>query len=460
MSTTKQQTVRGKVYVLGDNVDTDQIIPAQYLNLVPTIPEEYEKLGSYALSGLPESLPAFVPKGKMRSEFAIVIGGRNFGCGSSREHAPVALGAAGVQAVVAESYARIFFRNAVATGELFPCESQERLCETFLTGAEAELDIQAGTVTDLGSGKVFRLKPLGAVAPVIEAGGIFAYARAAGMIAGPSQAESNGAQRAKPRTTRVFAVANQKGGVGKTTTAVNLASCLAKTRKRVLLLDMDPQANASSALGLQQTDGGSIYKMLLGEGELAEQARNVRTCLDVIPAEVDLAGAEVDIARSEKYLHRLRTALAPLIARDRYDYVIIDCPPSLGILTMNALAAAEYLVVPVQCEYFALEGLSVMSRLVNQMRASGANPALAIDGILMTMYDGRTNLSQQVVDEVRKHLGAKVYRTVIPRSVRLSEAPSHGLPIDEYDKSSTGAKAYQAFAREFLRRRGRVASGQ
>lgn len=173
--------ISGKVYVVGDNIDTDQIIPAQYLNLVPTIPEEYCKLGSYALIGLPETYPPFVAEGATTTDFPIVIAGRNFGCGSSREHAPIALGAAGVQAVVAESYARIFFRNAVATGELYPMESEVRLTEVLKTGDEATLDIGAGTLTD-GNGNTYDLKPIGDVAPVVSAGGIFAYARETGMI--------------------------------------------------------------------------------------------------------------------------------------------------------------------------------------------------------------------------------------------------------------------------------------
>ncbi len=175
-------TIRGRVYVLGDNVDTDQIIPACHLNLVPTIPEEYELLGSHAMSGLPEGHPPFVPEGATRAPYAILIAGRNFGCGSSREHAPVALGAAGVRAVVAQSYARIFFRNCVATGELYPLESQTRLCDVLATGQEAEIDIAAGQVTRLDSGDTFTLEPLGAVGPVVAAGGLFGYARQTGMI--------------------------------------------------------------------------------------------------------------------------------------------------------------------------------------------------------------------------------------------------------------------------------------
>ena len=174
--------IRGRVYVLGDNVDTDQIIPARYLNLVPTIPEEYDKLGSYALAGLPDGMPPFVAEGSATSEYSIIVAGRNFGCGSSREHAPIALGAAGVKAVVAESYARIFFRNAVARGEVFPLETPDHPAALFKTGEEAEIDLQAGRLLHVPSGRIFSLNPPGDVAPVIEAGGIFAYAREAGMI--------------------------------------------------------------------------------------------------------------------------------------------------------------------------------------------------------------------------------------------------------------------------------------
>lgn len=176
------KTIRGAVYVVRDDIDTDQIIPAQYLNLVPTIPEEYAKLGSYALCGLPDGYPPFVKPGAMKAFYPVIVAGRNFGCGSSREHAPVCLGAAGVKAVIAESYARIFFRNCVATGELYPFESGVRLCDIFKTGDEAEIDVNGARVANLTSGQTYTIKELGAVAPVVEAGGIFAYARKAGII--------------------------------------------------------------------------------------------------------------------------------------------------------------------------------------------------------------------------------------------------------------------------------------
>jgi chromosome partitioning protein len=255
--------------------------------------------------------------------------------------------------------------------------------------------------------------------------------------------------------SRIIALANQKGGVGKTTTAVNLAACLARSGLNVLLIDLDPQCNASSGLGSEPESraGGSVYGPLLGEGNLAERIRHTAIKrLDLVPAEVDLAGAEIDVARSDRYLHRFSDIVLPLAGEGRYDFILVDCPPSLGILTMNALAAAEAVIVPTQCEYYALEGLAVICRLIDQIRGGGANPRLEMNGILMTMFDGRTNLSGQVVEEVRRHFGDRVYGTVIPRNVRLSEAPSHGLPVVEYDASSSGAKAYLQFAKEFLAR--------
>lgn len=243
--------------------------------------------------------------------------------------------------------------------------------------------------------------------------------------------------------------------MGKTTTAVNLAACLAERGQKVLLIDLDPQANATSGLGVAQERGASIYANLLGDSTpLASRIRETAMRnLDIIPSEIDLAGAEVDMARRERYLHCLKDVMAPFLAESRYRFVVLDCPPSLGILTTNALAAAHSLIIPSQCEYLALEGLSVIARLVKQLRQSGANPELEIEGIVMTMFDARTNLGAQVVEEVRTHFGDKVYNAVIPRSIRLSEAPSFGKPIILYDRHSTGAKAYRALAREFLARR-------
>jgi chromosome partitioning protein len=252
----------------------------------------------------------------------------------------------------------------------------------------------------------------------------------------------------------VIAFANQKGGVGKTTTAINLAACLAERRHRVLLIDLDPQANATSGLGIEPESGQSAYQVLLGHGRLIEKVQPTSMeRLFIIPSEVDLAGAEIDIARSERYLHRFKEALQPLLAIEHYDFIFVDCPPSLGILTMNALSAVDSVLIPLQCEYYALEGLSVITRLVEQIRTSEANPGLTVEGIVMTMFDGRTNLSQQVVNEVRGHFPDKAYHTVIPRNIRISESPSHGLPVVMYDGRSAGAESYRSLSKEFLKRR-------
>lgn len=251
--------------------------------------------------------------------------------------------------------------------------------------------------------------------------------------------------------TRSIAFANQKGGVGKTTTAVSLAACLAERGKRTLLVDIDPQANATSALGMEKLPGGSVYQALLNGTSLADSIRpSGYDNLDLIPSEVDLAVAEVDVARTENYLHRLRTSLIPIRDEGRYDFLLVDCPPSLGILTMNALASVDRVLVPLQCEYFALEGLAVIMRVIQQVRESGANPVLELEGIVITMFDGRTNLSQQVVNDVRGHFGEKVFKTIIPRTVRLGEAPSFGKPITVYDPHSHAAAAYRALADELM----------
>jgi chromosome partitioning protein len=252
----------------------------------------------------------------------------------------------------------------------------------------------------------------------------------------------------------VIALANQKGGVGKTTTAINLAACLAERRHQVLLIDLDPQANATSGLGIAPQAGNSIYEVLLGHGQLIDKVQSTRMeRLFLVASEVDLAGAEIDIARVERYLHRFKEALDPLLALQRYDYILVDCPPSLGILTMNALTAVQSVLIPLQAEYYALEGLSVMTRLIDQVKRSGANPDLELEGIVMTMYDARTNLAQQVVSEVRQHFGNKVYESMISRNIRISESPSHGLPVIMYDEKSSGAEAYRQFTKEFIRRR-------
>jgi chromosome partitioning protein len=254
---------------------------------------------------------------------------------------------------------------------------------------------------------------------------------------------------------KVVAVANQKGGVGKTTTAVNLAACLAALGKRVLLFDLDPQANATSGLGLEKTEGASAYRPLLGEGNLLEKIQNTSfERLNIIPSEVDLCGADIELARADNHLQRVALALQPVLASERFDVVIVDCPPSLGILTLNAFAAADGLLVPLQCEYYALEGISMINRILTQLRDNQVNPRLELFGVVMTMYDGRTKLAGQVVSEVREHFGDRVFETMIPRSTRLAEAPSFGKPIIHYDKYSSGAAAYELLAQEFVTRLG------
>lgn len=256
-----------------------------------------------------------------------------------------------------------------------------------------------------------------------------------------------------PVSTKVIAVANQKGGVGKTTTAINLAACLAALGRRVLLLDLDPQANATSGLGLDKTPGGSAYGPLLGDGLLLDKVKTTAfERLAIIPSEVDLCGADIELARSENHLLRLRCALQPIVESEQFDLVLVDCPPSLGILTLNAFATAASVLVPLQCEYYALEGISMMNRILAQIRDTGVNPQLDILGIVMTMYDARTKLSNTVVDEVRQYFGAQVFETVVPRTTRLAEAPSFGKPIIHYDKYSTGAAAYEVLAQELIAR--------
>ena len=253
--------------------------------------------------------------------------------------------------------------------------------------------------------------------------------------------------------SKVIAVANQKGGVGKTTTAVNLAACVAALGQRVLLFDLDPQANATSGVGLEKVEGASAYRALLGEGGLAEKIQATAfEGLDVIPSEVDLCGVDVELARAENHLNRVADALRPIVESGRYHLILIDCPPALGVLTLNAFAAAHAVLVPLQCEYYALEGISMLNRVLAQLRENGVNPGLELAGVVLTMYDGRTRLSQQVAGEVREHFGDKVFETMIPRTTRLAEAPSFGKPIIHYDKYNQGAAAYELLAQEFMAR--------
>ncbi len=248
---------------------------------------------------------------------------------------------------------------------------------------------------------------------------------------------------------KAIAVANQKGGVGKTTTAVNLSSCIAHSGKKVLIIDTDPQGNTTSGLGIDKKNiEKSIYDVIINEKSIRQCI--IDTCMDnlkLCPSNIELVGAEVELVTAISRETRIKQAIDKI--REEYDYIIMDCPPSLGLLTVNALTAADTILVPIQCEYYALEGLSQLMNTIKLVQKH-LNPSLQVEGVVLTMFDARTNLSIQVVDEVKKHFGNKVYRTIIPRNVKLSEAPSYGIPIIMYDPKSKGAECYVDLATEVI----------
>ena len=252
--------------------------------------------------------------------------------------------------------------------------------------------------------------------------------------------------------SRIIAIANQKGGVGKTTSAINLSACLAEENKKVLVIDLDPQGNATSGLGIGRDEvEHSVYDLILGECEIADSIVDTKIeRLSMIPSDVNLAGAEIELLDVTEKEYVLRKSVQTI--RDNYDFIIIDCPPSLNMLTINAMTTADTVLVPIQCEYYALEGLSQLMHTINLVQER-LNEDLIIEGVVFTMYDGRTNLSQQVVENVRENLKTKIYETVIPRNIRLAEAPSYGMPIELYDTNSSGAKSYRSLAKEIMERK-------
>jgi chromosome partitioning protein len=253
---------------------------------------------------------------------------------------------------------------------------------------------------------------------------------------------------------RILAITNQKGGVGKTTSAVNLSAALAHLKQRVLLIDLDPQGNATTGCGIVKSDAlPTVYQLLLGDATLANAIQKTEYGFDILPANRELAGAEIELIDLDGREQKLKEALATV--NDKYDYVLIDCPPALNMLTVNALVASKSVMIPMQCEYYALEGLSDLVETLRKVRGN-LNPDLEIEGLLRTMYNAQSTLTQQVSDELTSHFGDKVYSTIIPRNVRLAEAPSHGKPAMAYDASSKGAQAYMALAEELLGRHGKA----
>lgn len=250
---------------------------------------------------------------------------------------------------------------------------------------------------------------------------------------------------------RIIAVANQKGGVGKTTTAINLSACLAEKGKKVLAIDTDPQGNMTSGLGVDKDEvERTVYDLLIGEAEIDDViCRNVDDNLDVLPTNIDLSAAEIELIGIDEKEFILRNAVHKV--KDQYDFVIIDCPPSLSMLTINAMTTADSVLVPIQCEYYALEGLSQLIHTIELVKER-LNPDLEIEGVVFTMYDARTNLSLQVVENVKDNLNQNIYKTIIPRNIRLAEAPSYGIPINKYDSRSTGAESYRLLAQEVIER--------
>ena len=252
---------------------------------------------------------------------------------------------------------------------------------------------------------------------------------------------------------RIIAIANQKGGVGKTTTSINLSACLAELGKKVLVIDLDPQGNTTSGFGIDKEEmENTVYELMLGECSIRESMTQVENIehLSLIPSNVNLAGAEIELLGINEKEYILKNAVDYL--RDDYDFIIIDCPPSLNMLTVNAMTTADSILVPIQCEYYALEGISQLIHTIDLVQER-LNPNLKIDGVVFTMYDARTNLSSDVVDTVKENLNATVYQTIIPRNVRLAEAPSHGLPINLYDAKSSGAESYRNLAKEIIERK-------